>query len=303
MKIFGAIETGGTKTVCAIGSIDGELLAETQFPTRTPEQTFAKAAEFLHRESDGSGGLACIGVGTFGPVDINRGSGNYGRILNTPKPGWSNVDIVGELSRHFNTPVAVDTDVNCALLGEVRWGAGTGFEDVVYLTIGTGIGGGVLSGGHLITGHSHPEIGHMLIPIDDQDREFAGSCPVHGAHCAEGLASGQAVTLRWGVESRNLPATHRAWDLEARYLATLCLNLFLCVAPRRIILGGGVMHQQQLFARIRRHFHKLLNGYIDVSSWCESLDDLIVSIALNGNAGVLGACLIADAYLAELPSD
>jgi len=299
VKIFGAIETGGTKTVCAIGAADGKLLSITNFATRTPRKTFAMAAEFFQNEANKAVRLAGIGVGTFGPVDINPDSSNYGHILNTPKPGWSGVDIIGELSRLTGVSVVVDTDVNCALMGEAKWGAGKDLEDVIYLTIGTGIGGSILSGGRLIKGISHSEIGHMLIPAESRDRDFSGSCPFHGARCVEGLASGEAMRLRWGTGCENLEVTHEAWDLEARYLTALCINLILCVAPRRIILGGGVMQQGHLFEKIRILIGELLSDFIDLSSWHESLDDLIVPVDLDGNAGVLGGCLLANAFLGK----
>ena len=299
MKLFGAIETGGTKTVCAIGSEEGDVRAITQFPTTSPEQTFSTAAEFIRNEVDGTARLASIGVGTFGPVNVNRNSEKYGWISNSPKPGWSGVDVVAEISRHIDLPVAIDTDVNCALRGEVKCGAGQGFGDVVYIAIGTGIGGGILSGSRLVMGHTHPEIGHMLIPKEDIDRDFVGCCPFHGARCAEGLASGLALALRWGVEGRKLDATHTAWEVEAKYLAAVCLNLFLSFSPQRIILGGGVMQQKYLLQKIRWQFRKLLNGYVDLSSWQETLDDLIVPVALSGNAGVIGACILANSELTE----
>ncbi len=299
MKLFGVIETGGTKTVCAIGTGEGEIRTITQFPTTTPDQTFGAAGEFFRIETDGSDRLAGIGVGSFGPIDVNRKSKRYGWIANTPKPGWLDVDVLAEISRHIDLPVVIDTDVNCALRGEVERGAGRGFEDVAYITVGTGIGGGILLGGRLVTGHTHPEIGHMLIPMEDGDHDFSGCCPFHGARCAEGLASGQALALRWGVESQNLDSTHVAWELEAKYLAALCLNLFLCFSPQRIILGGGVMQQQHLLKKIRLRFRELLNDYIDLSPWQETLDDLIVPVALSGNAGVVGACLLANLAFAE----
>jgi len=298
-EIFGAIELGGTKTVCAVGTATGELQAIERIPTSGPEETISKAVTSILAMADDPGRLVGLGVGTFGPVNVERRSSAYGRILNTPKPGWRGVDILSEISRYTKLPVAVNTDVNCALMGEWTWGAGKGFTDLVYLTVGTGIGGGILCHGRLTGGSTHPEVGHMFIPAADCDREFAGVCPHHGARCAEGLASGPALALRWGSTFESLDAGHRAWELEARYLAVLCLNLFLSFSPRRIVLGGGVMQQAHLFEKIRRNMSEFLNNFIDLAPWGESLEDLIVPVALDGKAGVLGAIVLADSVLHE----
>ncbi len=295
MKVVGAIETGGTKTVCAVVTTEGDLLVRKRFPTETPERTLGNARQFLFEQAAIHGPLAAIGIGSFGPIDIRPASANYGRVLNTPKPGWAGANFVHEFAADFDVPIAIDTDVNCALIGELNWGAGRGITDMVYITVGTGIGGGVLSNGRLVKGHSHPDLGHLFIPAQENDRSFAGVCPFHGSLCAEGLASGPAMAERWGVQGKDLDDDHRAWELEAQYLAMVCANIFVSTAPRKIILGGGVLQHAPLIEMIRRQFIVRLNEYIDLSSWNKSLDDLIVPAALGGDSGIMGASAIAAA--------
>lgn len=292
MKTIGAIEVGGTKTVCAIVSPDGRLLSRTEFPTESPAGTFEKTVRFLEAESAQAGGLDGIGVGNFGPINIRRESAAYGTLGATPKSGWASSNVLAELRKHTRVPVNIDTDVNAALLGETTWGAGKNLDDVVYVTVGTGIGAGVLSGGRLLNGQNHPEIGHLFLPRMEDDREFAGTCPFHQGRCAEGLAAGPAIAARWSADGATLPASHPAWDLEARYLAVLCANLVLTVSPQRIILGGGVMHQQHLFPLIREHLMESLGGYVDLSQLSDSLDEFVVPPALGDDSGVLGASVI-----------
>lgn len=293
MKVLGAIELGGTKTVCALVTAEGQLLEKTQFPTLDPCQTFGKAIEFLRGQSKPGEPVRAVGVGSFGPIDRNPASKNYGQIGTTTKKGWSEANILQEIAGHIRVPVSIDTDVNCALLAEAKWGAGKNCDDVVYATIGTGIGAAFLSGGRLVNGQLHPEIGHMLIPAQVNDRDFGGSCPFHGSRCVEGQAAGPAITQRWGTDAERLSDSHPAWELEAKYLAVLCTNLFLAVAPQKIILGGGVMKRKHLFGLVRSEMRECLNGYINLDDWNKSLNDLIVPVALCGNAGVLGASIIA----------
>jgi len=204
-------------------------------------------------------------------------------------------DIPHEIAKFFDVPIAIDTDVNCALIGELNWGAGRGLKDLVYITVGTGIGGGILSNGQLVKGQSHPDFGHMFIPTHHGDEGFAGVCPFHQSRCAEGLASGPAMAKRWGVKSVDLNDDHPAWALEAQYIAVLCMNVMLSTAPQKMILGGGVMQHVPLIEKIRGRLRPCLNGYIDLSDWSESLDDFIVPAALGGDSGVLGASAIAAA--------
>lgn len=286
MRIFGAIEAGGTKFVCGVGTGPDDLQT-VQFPTSSPENTIRQAAEFLRAHAP-----AAVGAGSFGPVDLDRSSLSYGRITSTPKAGWRNVDLAGELGRALGVPIAFSTDVNAAALGESKWGAARGVSSSLYLTIGTGIGGGIMVGGAPLQGAMHPEVGHIRIPRDAGDA-FAGICPYHG-DCLEGMAAGPAIAARWGKPGGELPAGHPAWALEARYLALGIASIVFTVAPARVILGGGVMHQAHLFPAIRSEFARILNGYLRIPE-LENLDEYIVPPALGDRAGVLGALALAQA--------
>jgi fructokinase len=288
--MYGGIEAGGTKFVCAVGSGPNDIRADTQFPTTTPDETIGRTIEFFrsHRAE-----LVALGIASFGPVDLNRASPTFGYITTTPKPGWANTDLAGALRREFGLPVGFDTDVNGAALGEYRWGAGQGLDTFLYLTIGTGIGGGGMVGGKLVHGLVHPEMGHMRLPRDRESDPFDGTCPFHG-DCLEGLASGPALQSRWGQPAETLPSDHPAWPLEAHYLALALVNLICTVSPRRIILGGGVMKERQLFPLIRRQVQELLNGYVRAPDILEEIDRYIVAPILGGRAGVLGAIALAE---------
>ena len=216
MTLFGAIEAGGTKFVCAVGTGPDDLRAQARFPTTTPKETLGKCIEFFRSQPK----IEALGVGCFGPIELRRGARRYGHVTTTPKVGWGNADIVGPLREALGVPVGFDTDVTGAVLGEARWGAARGLEAAVYVTVGTGIGGGALVGGQLVHGLVHPEMGHLLVPREADDTAFAGDCPFHGARCWEGLASGPALERRWGQRAETLPAKHAAWDLEARYIAS-----------------------------------------------------------------------------------
>jgi fructokinase len=292
-KVYGAIEAGGTKFVCAVGEHGRRILAREVLPTTTPAQTLAQVAAFFQAQMKIHGSLAGIGLGCFGPIHIHRHSLHYGHIGATPKSAWQNFDIVGELARLTGVAVSVDTDVNCSLRGEVIAGAGVGLTDAIYLTVGTGIGGGVLVNGKLVYGFAHPEIGHMLMPRLDNDRDFAGVCPFHGAACIEGLASGPALRVRWGASADELPIDHEAWDMEACYLAMLCANLLLTMAPQRIIFGGGVMQQAHLIVKVREELSRHLNGYIDFAASGINLNTLIVPAQLGGDSGIAGCLELA----------
>lgn len=292
--VYGGIEAGGTKFVCAIARGPGEVLAETTFPTTTPDETFGRAIAFF-REAAPDEPLAGLGIGSFGPVDLDPASPTYGYITTTPKPGWANVDFAGAMRAALGIPVAFDTDVNAAALGEATWGAGQGRDPVVYLTIGTGIGGGLLVGGRPVHGLQHPEMGHMRLPRDPAEVAiFGGACPYHG-DCLEGLASGPAIAKRWGQPAQTLPEEHPAWALEARILGHALANLILTVAPQVIILGGGVAEQAHLLTKVRAEVERLLNGYIQ-SPWLQpGLEDYVVRPRLGRYAGVLGAVALAGA--------
>ncbi|GAB4496158.1 MAG: ROK family protein [Anaerolineales bacterium] len=292
--LYAGIEAGGTKFVCAIGTGPGDLRAETRFPTTTPQETLLRTREFLRSAQQQHGAIAAIGVAAFGPLDPNPQSSTYGCITATPKPGWSNTNVITALQTDFTCPIAFDTDVNGAALGEGKWGAAQGLTDFIYLTIGTGIGGGAVVNGKLAHGLIHPEMGHIRIPRDPQRDPFAGACPFHG-DCLEGLAAGPALEKRWGVRAETLPTDHPAWELQAHYLA-LALQTFICtLSPQRIILGGGVMNQPHLFPLVHRETMRLLNGYVQSSAILENIASYIVPPALGGYAGVLGAIALAQA--------
>lgn len=292
-KLFGGIEAGGTKFVCAVGTGPEDIRAETHFPTTTPEETLGRAIAFFRGQHTQSP-LESIGIATFGPVDLNPASKTYGYITATPKPSWSQTDFAGAIEQALGLKVGFDTDVNGALFGEHRWGAARGLDAAIYLTIGTGIGGGAILDGQLVHGLVHPEMGHLPLPHDWQADPFPGLCPFHG-DCFEGMASGPAIEARWGQKAETLPADHPAWELEAHYLA-LALHAFVCVlSPQRIILGGGIMNQRHLFPLVRQKTLASLNGYVKHSQLLDHIDSFIVPPGLGNRAGVLGAIALAQA--------
>jgi fructokinase len=290
--LFGGIEGGGTKFICAVGSSPDGLLAEARFATADPGETIQETLQFFQEQIDQHGRLAGLGLACFGPIDLHPSSPTYGFITSTPKPGWANVDILGGISRGLGMPVAFDTDVNGAALGEWRWGAGQGVNSLIYLTVGTGIGGGALVDGRPVHGLVHPEMGHMLVAHDRTADPFLGVCPFH-ADCLEGLATGVAMQKRWGKRAEELPTDHPAWALEAEYLSAGLVNLILAYSPERIILGGGVMQQSQLFPLIRDKVVSKLAGYVASQSITNEIDRYIVPAGLGKRAGVLGAIALA----------
>jgi len=291
-ELYGGIEAGGTKFVCMVGTGPDDIRAETRFPTTSPDRTLQQALDFLQAEQDRQGPLAALGIASFGPVDLRRDSATYGYITSTPKPGWANVSVAGAARAALGVPVGFDTDVNAAALAEQHWGAGRGLHSFIYLTIGTGIGGGGLLDGKLTHGLVHPEMGHIRVPHDLAADPFPGVCPFHG-DCLEGLASGPAMTARWLQPAEQLPDDHPGWALEASYLA-LGLATFVCtLSPQRIIMGGGVMSKPFLFSLIRRKVVDLLNNYVRTPEIIERIDDFIVPPMLGGRAGALGAIALA----------
>lgn len=291
--LFGGIEAGGTKFVCAIGDGPDRLLAQTTFPTTTPHDTLRLAMDFFQQAEGQFGKLEALGIAAFGPLDPTLGSPTYGWITSTPKPGWANFDFVGAVRQAFHRPVGFDTDVNGAALGEWRWGAAQGLNTFLYLTIGTGIGGGGLVNGKLMHGLIHPEMGHIRLPHDWQADPYAGHCPYHG-DCLEGMAAGPALEERWGSRAEYLPADHPAWDLEANYIALGLVNLVCTLSPQRIILGGGVMQQPQLLPLIRQKVVTMLNGYVQSPEILQRISTYIVPPGLGSRAGVLGAIALAE---------
>ncbi len=296
MPRYGGLEAGGTKFVCAVGSGPDDLSEEVRFATTTPAETMAQAVAYF-ADQHARSPLAAIGVSSFGPVEPNPAAPHFGYITTTPKPHWHMTDVVGPLRETVGVPVGFDSDVNGAALGEFRWGAAQGLDTFVYLTVGTGLGGGGMVGGQLIHGLMHPEMGHMPLRRDPNVDPYPGYCVYHG-DCFEGLVCGPAIEARWGKSARELSAEHPAWDLEAHYLALGLVNIILVLSPQRMILGGGVMDQRQLFPLVRSKVQTLLNGYIQKAQILEAIDEYIVPPGLGNRAGVLGAIALAEAAAA-----
>jgi len=295
--LVGSIEAGGTKFVCAVGRGPDDLRDEIRFSTGGPQETLARAAEFFVQQQRRHGELAALGIGCFGPIDLDPGSSGYGRISATPKTAWIGTDVVGALRRALELPIVFDTDVNAAALGEWCWGAARGLDTFVYLTFGTGIGGGGMARGRLLHGMVHPEMGHMRVPHDLERDPFPGRCPFHG-DCWEGLAAGPALEDRWRTPAENLPSDHPAWELEASYIACGLHNLVCVLSPQRLILGGGVMEQSQLFPLVRAKLRRLLADYVRAPSVAGNLERYVVPPALGKRAGILGGIALARRLLA-----
>lgn len=279
--VLGALEAGGTKMVCAIGNEQGEILERISIPTETPEATLPALAGFFREHQ-----AEALGIGCFGPIDLNRASATYGYITTTPKLAWQNCDIVGVFKRELGIPVGFDTDVNGSALGEATWGITQGLENSMYITIGTGIGAGIIVNGKLLHGMLHPEAGHILLKPREDDA-YAGKCPFHKT-CFEGLAAGPAIEARWGKKGIELAERREVWELEAYYIGQALVNYIVTLSPQRIILGGGVMHQEQLMLLIREEVKRQLNGYI-VTKELEDMERYIVLPSLNDNQGIMGA--------------
>ncbi|MES0362151.1 MAG: ROK family protein [Anaerolineales bacterium] len=290
--LFAGIEAGGTKWICMIAASPEDIRATSRLPTTQPAETIGAAIEFIQSYTQLHGKLKGLGIGSFGPLDLDSDSPTYGYLTTTPKPGWANTDLVSPIQEALELPLGIDTDVNTAALGESRWGAAQGLSDFIYLTIGTGIGGGGMVNAGLIHGLVHPEMGHLRIPHDWEADPFPGVCPYHG-DCLEGLATGPAIEARWGQKGETLPRDHPAWQLEAHYLALGLVNLICTLSPQRIIIGGGVMDQDQLFPMIRVKVQELLSDYISSREILEHIDDYIVPPQLGSQAGVLGAIALA----------
>lgn len=285
--LLGAVEAGGTKFVLAVGRSPSEIIARHEIPTLTPEQTLADAAQWFA----GQGPLAALGIASFGPVELDRASPRWGHITNTPKPGWAQCDIAGQLARALNVPVGFDTDVNGAALAEARFGAGLGASSLAYVTIGTGIGGGLVVHGQPVHGAAHPEMGHLFPRRPSGDAEFGGVCPHHG-DCLEGLASGPAIMARWGASLSELPPDHEAHGMVADYLAQLCHAIFAMTASEVIVLGGGVAKAPGLVERVGERAAQLGAGYLPGGA-----RHRIVRPGLDDNSGLTGALLLAEVVL------
>lgn len=289
--LFGALEAGGTKMVCAIGNENGEILEQKSIPTTTPEETMPAILEYFKDKE-----IAAIGVACFGPIDLNKNSKTYGYITSTPKIPWRNYNIVGAIKDVLKIPVGFDTDVNGSLLGEVTWGCAKGLTDAVYFTIGTGVGAGIMTNGKMLHGMLHPEAGHVKMVPRSGDT-YKGKCPYHGT-CFEGMAAGPAIEERWGAKAIQLADREEVWDLESYYIAQALMGIVLTLSPQKIILGGGVMHQKQLFPMVREKLLKDLNGYIQAKELAD-IDNYIVPASLHDDQGIMGCIKLAMDSLKE----
>ena len=290
-KLYGGIEAGGTKFVCVVASGPGQIVDEIRYMTTTPDETLGKAIQFF-QPFVASRQVSTIGVGAFGPLDSNPQSPTYGFVTATPKPGWSNTNVLGTLRQALKINIAFDMDVNTAALGEYLWGASKGCDPSLYLTIGTGIGGGYIIDGRPLIGLLSLEMGHVLIPHSRQLDPFPGNCPFHG-DCFEGLASGPAIEKRLGVTGAVVPEEDGFWDIEADYIASALMNYILTLSPKKIILGGGVMQREFLFPKVRGRVLELLNGYVSSKKILEEIEDYIVAPGLGNQSGSLGAIALA----------
>lgn len=277
------MEAGGTKFRLAVGTGPDDILAETRIETTDPEATLGAVVDWLA----GQGNLSAIGVASFGPLDLDPASTRWGHITKTPKAGWQYTDLAGYLHRALDVPVALETDVNAAAMAESRWGAGHGYRTIVYVTVGTGIGGGLVVDGVPHRGLSHPEMGHFRPRLNPSDLSFSGVCPFHG-NCLEGLASGPAILARWCAELSDLATGHPAHEIIADYLAQLVIALQAMLQPGRVILGGGVMATPGLLGRVQSRASELGNGYF------QGLPDEVLTLpALGDRSGLLGALALA----------
>mgnify|MGYP000903736067 FL=1 len=292
MAIIAAIEAGGTKFICGLGTEDGKVIERISIPTTTPEETMGKVIEyFSDKEFD------VMGVGSFGPIDPVKGSETYGYITKTPKPYWSDFNMIGELKEKFNVPMEFDTDVNGAALAESWWGAGEGLKNVLYITVGTGIGAGAVVDGKMVQGLTHPEMGHISLKRHKDDK-FEGRCPFH-KDCLEGMAAGPAIEDRWGKKGFELAAVDEVWDMEAYYLAQALVNYILILSPQKIIMGGGVMKQKQLFPKIRKYVQETLNEYVQKKEILEDIENYIVYPGLGDEAGFVGSIALGKIALEQ----
>lgn len=294
--IIGALEAGGTKMVCAIGDENGAIYDRQSIPTDSPAITIPKIINYFKDRK-----INALGIGCFGPIDVNLNSSTYGHITTTPKIAWRDYDIVGNLNKALEVPIGFDTDVNGSVLGEVTFGCAKGLESVVYITIGTGVGVGVYLNGELLHGMLHPEAGHILLRLHENDT-YAGKCPYHH-NCLEGLAAGPAIEERWGAPANSLKYSHQVWELEAYYIAQAITNYIYTYSPQKIILGGGVMHQEQLFPLIRNAVKELNANYIHTKE-LQALDTYIVPASLEDDQGIIGALELGKrAYIKLLASN
>ncbi len=286
MGLYGALEAGGTKMVCAIGNEQGKILDRISIPTHTPEETVPQLIAYFQKHP-----ICALGIGCFGPIGLNKDASDYGYITTTPKRSWQNYPLVQRFSEALGIPIGFDTDVNASALGEATWGCTADVKNSIYITVGTGVGVGVILDGKPLHGMLHPEGGHIFLTRHPEDPMQRGICPFHG-NCLEGFAAGPAIEARWGKKAVELAHEPKVWELEAYYIAQALCSYILILSPQRIVLGGGVMHQQQLLPLIRREVEKQLNGYLQTAELA-SPEEYIVSYSLNDDQGILGCVKLA----------
>lgn len=293
MRLFGSVEAGGTKFVCAVAAGPDDIRSEITIPTQTPTETLCQVvAYFRDFQEINKEPIEAVGVASFGPLDLQRTSKTYGYITTTPKEGWAYTNVVGYIENELKVPVGFDTDVNGAALAEAMWGAGKGLEVVLYLTVGTGIGGGLYVYGRPLHGLVHPEMGHVIVSRDREKDDFKGCCPYH-QDCLEGLASGRSVDLRWQCHASELADDHPAWELEADYLAQGLVDFIVTLSPEKIVLGGGLMQKNHLFALIHQKVTDKLGGYVSSPVILEDIENYIVSPGLGNRSGICGGLALA----------
>ncbi len=296
-EYFGAIEAGGTKFVCSVAADPENYVSEVRFPTTTPEETLAKTVAFF-REQKQKYNISALGVSCFGPIDLDKKSPTYGYITTTPKADWGFTEVVGVLERELELPVGFDTDVNGAALAEYKWGNPKGISNLVYYTVGTGVGAGVVINGVPVHGLVHPEGGHILVRQDRSRDPYDGFCRYHG-NCLEGLCCGPSIQARFGKPAQELPEDHPIWEIIAGYLAQACVAQICQISPEKIILGGGVMEQKQLFPLIHQEVIRLLNNYVKHPMILEHIDEYITPPVLGNRAGACGAIALAQALVGQ----
>ncbi len=282
MAVIAAVEAGGTKFNCGLGDENGNIIEQISIPTTTPEETMKKVVEYFKGKK-----FDVMGVGSFGPIDPVKGSETYGYITKTPKPYWSDYNMIGELKKNFDVPMEFDTDVNGAALAESWWGAGKGLKNVMYITVGTGIGAGATVDGKMLQGLTHPEMGHIFVKRHPEDN-FKGRCSFHG-DCLEGMAAGPAIEERWGKKGFELAEDTKVWEMEAYYLSQAIVDYILILSPEKIIIGGGVMKQKQLFPLIHKNVKEMLNGYVHKKEILEDIENYIIYPGLGDFAGFIGS--------------
>lgn len=296
---YATVEAGGTKILCAIADADGHFLEQIRISTGSPTETIRQIADFYRSLPVAYENIRATGIASFGPLNLDRNSADYGQLTTTPKPGWSLVNLRREMENILPCPAEIDTDVNCAGLAEGMFGAAQGLDRFCYITVGTGIGVGIIDKGNPLSGVGHPEVGHMQLPRAPGD-DFAGICPYHG-DCAEGLACGPAMKARWNQSAEDIPEDHVGWAFEAHYIAAICVNLTYTLRPQKIVIGGGVMERSSLYAPVREAFSTLMAGY-SPDQYSTDIEQFLSAPALHTpSPGLMGAFELARRAVKVVP--